>query len=184
MGGTALGFVLGSFLTRPVAGAPAEEKLEYLISLIEEIASLQNDNKTQNNEIISLLQSIAGAGGPTITIATPWTAKEPILLLDHLAIRAAGNYQSDRMFDIRNTKRQLIKAESSLDQAATIQIIGNIVDSFNQATNVGVAAVCPAGGNISFGLGWADWIPFIGININLLVAPTAGFLTIYAVEQE
>jgi len=41
-----------------------------------------------------------------------------------------------------------------------------------------------ANDNLSVGLAWDDWHPFVGIEIVLAVAPTAGTLTISAVIQE
>lgn len=184
VGGGVVGYVLGALTTKPAYAAEPENKLEYITSLIEAIAGLLQANGDQNIQIIELLQQIAGAGGPIIDVRTPWVAKEPITLMDHIAIRAAGNYQSDKIADIRDIKRLFIKVESSLDQAATIQLVGNIVESFNLVTNVGLPVVCPANGNISFGLAWDDWQPFIGVTLNLALAPVAGVITIYAVEQE
>ena len=184
VGGGIVGYLLGALTARPAAAAASEDKLEYITSLIEIIAGLLQSNRDQNVQIISLLQQIALAGGPIIAVSTPWVAKEPVIIMDHIAIRAAGNYQSDRIVDFRNMKRLFIKIESSLDQAALIQLVGNTVESFNLVTNVGAPVLCPANGNISFGLAWDDWQPFIGVTLNLAAAPVAGVITIYAVEQE
>ncbi|MDP2323650.1 MAG: hypothetical protein Q8N51_06425 [Gammaproteobacteria bacterium] len=172
---------------KPAEAAPPEETLKYLISLIEAGVGLLEVNKNQNDQIIALLQQIAaapGGDGIVVTVLTPWKAREPEVIFDHMAIRAAGTYQSDTMVDIRDVKRLFIKAESSLDVAAQIQLIGNTINSFNLSTNVGLPAVCPANGNVSFGLAWGDWQPYIGIVITIVAPPTVGFLTIYAVEQE
>ncbi|MBA7678545.1 hypothetical protein ES703_86822 [subsurface metagenome] len=81
-------------------------------------------------------------------------------------------------------KRLVFKAESSLNQAVNLQVIGNIVDDHGRATDIGPALPLAANGNLSVGPAWDDWTSFIGIRITAAVAPTAGILTIWAVIQE
>jgi len=81
-------------------------------------------------------------------------------------------------------KRIVFKAESSLNQAVNLQVIGNIVDDTGRATDIDGALPLAANGNLSVGPAWDDWTPFIGIRITAAVAPTAGILTIWAVIQE
>lgn len=50
-------------------------------------------------------------------------------------------------------------------------------------TNI-AALPCTANGNISVGLAWDDWQPYIGVRVTAAVAPTAGLLSVWAVVQE
>ncbi|MBA7662344.1 hypothetical protein ES703_70372 [subsurface metagenome] len=179
VGGVALGIIATLLLAKPAAGAMPDEKLDYLIQLLEALAQ-------GNAAIITLLQQIAAAQeAPVVkvTVLTPWVAKEPEQIFDQ-AIRSAGTFNSDKMVDLTNIKRLLLKVESSLDQNVIIQPIGNIVDSLLLPTNVGPPLPCVANGNISVGLAWDDWHPFVGVTITTGVAPTTGMLKIWAVVQE
>ena len=180
--GTFTGLVLGLLMSKPVETAPPENKLEYLIQLMETLV--------QGNVIIiewlakiNAAQGVPGAPGVEVTVNTPWVAKEPVQIYQQ-AIRSIGVFQSDILVDMRNVKRLTIRAESSLDQAVTLQLVGNFADSFNLAVNVGPPAVCPINGQVGFGLAWGDWQPYIGVIITAAIAPTVGLLTIFAVVQE
>jgi len=183
-GAVAAGIITSLMAARPVAAAPAEERLDYLISLLEAIAKGQVT-------IIELLEKIAPAAPtptppPTevsLTVATPWIAKEPQRIFEQ-AIRAIGVYRTDVMINWTHGKRLLIKAESSLDQPAQLQVVGNISDTFSLATDIGGPVACLANGNASIGLAWGDWQPYIGVRITLAAAPASGLLTLWAVIQE
>lgn len=114
---------------------------------------------------------------------TEWLAREPETILEQ-AIRSAGVFYSDRMIDFRNAGRLYLKVESSLDQIAQIQVIGNVLDDMTLATLVGGPWPCAANGNISIGLDWDDWNPFIGVQITIGIAPTVGRLKIWYSLQE
>ncbi|GAJ05566.1 unnamed protein product, partial [marine sediment metagenome] len=100
------------------------------------------------------------------------------------AIRTIGTFYSNKMVDWTRGKRLLVKVESSLDQDVEIQLIGNIVDDMELATDIDIAKTCPANDNISIGPAWDHWCPYIGVKIAVAVAPAAGLLTISAVSQE
>lgn len=173
---TALSFV------KPAAGAPPEDNLAYLIQLLEALL-------TADGTIISLLGEIKealGAGGPPgveVTVNTRWVAKDPEVIFTQ-PIRNAGVFISDMMVNWTEGKRLLLKAESSLNQAVQLQPFGNIDNTNNLATNIGPPVACPAGGNASIGMAWGDWMPYIGMQITVALAPTDGILTIRAVIQE
>lgn len=127
----------------------------------------------------------------TTEITTLWVAKEPEEIFSQ-PIRAAGTFYSD-MVDWTKGKRLLIKVESTLDQSVQIQLIGSEIDSIETATEVtgavrrwfsDAALPCAPNGNISVGLGWGDWHPYIGVRITVAVAPTSGELKVKAVIQE
>ena len=115
-------------------------------------------------------------------VPTPWIAKAAEQLYSE-GIRTADTFYST-MVNWSTGKRLIIKVVSSLDQAVQIQIIGNNVDSRLLATDIEGPLPCVAGGNISVGLAWDDWHPYIGVQITTAVAPTAGTLTVTATVQE
>lgn len=178
----AAGGLLGAlFARRPAQAAPDTEKLDYIASLLE---TLNTTGESVLAEIKKL--TIPGGGAGIVfpeSFLTPWVAKEPVQIYQQ-SIRSIGIFQSDIMVDMRNVKRLAIRAESSLDQAVTLQLIGNFIDSFNLAVNVGPPAACPANGQTEFGLAWGDWRPYIGVIITTAIAPVSGILTIWAVAQE
>ncbi|MBA7715448.1 hypothetical protein ES703_124494 [subsurface metagenome] len=140
-----------------------------------------------NAQLIALLQQwLAAQGvepGVEVTVLTPWKAKDPEQIYSN-DIRSVGTFLSNTMVNWTEGKRILLKVESSLNQACNIQVIGNFVDDMNLATNINAALPCPANSNISVGLAWDDWHPFIGVRITTAIAPTAGILNIWAVTQE
>jgi hypothetical protein len=113
----------------------------------------------------------------------PWIAGE-IMELHRQAFTAVGTFHSSKRADWTKGKRLLIHVESTLNQAVQIQPTGNIRDAADGQTNVGFPMACPAGGTVSVGLAWDDWHPFVGVDIVIAVAPTAGELRAYAVIQE
>ena len=178
--GVGLGAGVGTYLGSRRGGAPAAppgeaERLDAIIALLQQL-------KATDDAILAALKALVLPGGPG-EVSTPWKAKEPELILAQ-AIRSAGTFISDKMVDFRNGKRLLFKVESSLDQNVTIQLVGNKADGFNQATDVDGPFPCLANGNISIGLAWDDWHPYVGVRITAAVAPTVGMLNIWSVLQE
>jgi hypothetical protein len=194
IGGTLLG-ALGGAITallaaKPAEAAPPDEKLNYLIDCLTTLVPVLAQVAESNAQLIALLQQwLAAQGVPPpgegveVTVKTAWVAKEPEEIYKY-AIRSAGTFYSDKMVDWTEGKRILFKVESSLNQAVNIQLIGNINDSKELATDIGLELPCTANGNISVGPAWDDWHPYIGVRITVAVAPTAGILSISAVTQE
>jgi len=193
LGGTALAVAIATLMAaRPAAAAPTDEKLDYLIevltALVPELAEVAEG---QTGLIAAIQQWLAAQGIPVtppvegveVTVSTPWIAKEPEQIFSS-AIRSAGTFYTDRMVNWTKGKRILFKAESSLNQAVNLQVIGNIVDDKERATDINGALPLAANGNLSVGLAWDDWHPYVGIEITVAVAPTAGILTISAMVQE
>mgnify|MGYP000539154724 CR=1 FL=1 len=190
IGGAALATVIATLIAaRPAAAAPPEEKLDYLIEVLTALVPVLAEVSERQAILIELLEQwLAAQGVPSIpgvevTVSTPWIAKEPEQIFSK-AILSAGTYYSDTMVNWTNGKRILFKVESSLNQAVNIQVIGNTTDGKDLATDIGPVLPCTANGNISVGLAWDDWHPYVGIKITVAVAPTAGILTISAVVQE
>lgn len=161
---------------KPVLAAP-DEKLDYLV----EAHTLMLQQLQKLVEIGEQLLAISGVPPVEVTVKTPWVAKEPEEIFREY-ITSADTFYS-KMVDWTQGKRFMIKVESSLDKAVQIQVIGDIIDSVIKATDIGPVFSCPAKRNISIGLAFDDWQPFIGVKITTVEAPT-GILTISAVIQE
>ncbi|MBA7533603.1 hypothetical protein ES705_25844 [subsurface metagenome] len=188
VGGATLASVIAILLAaKPARAAPLDEKLDYLIEVLTTLVPVLAEVAEGQAELITVMQQwLAAQGiepGVEVAIRTDWVAKEPEQVYSH-AIRAAGTFYTDRMVNWTKGKRIMFKAESSLNQAVNLQVIGNIVDDSGRATDIGPALPLAANGNLSVGPAWDDWTPFIGIRITAAVAPTAGILTIWAVIQE
>jgi len=189
LGGTALGVAIATLLAaRPARAAPTDEKLDYLIEVLTTLVPVLAEVSERQATLIDLFEQwLAAQGiappGVEIAIRTDWVAKEPEQIYSH-AIRATGTFYTDRMVNWTKGKRITFKAESSLNQAVNLQVIGNIVDDRGRATDINGVLPLAANGNLSVGPAWDDWTPFIGIRITAAVAPTAGILTIWAVIQE
>jgi len=167
------GGIVATLLTnKPAEAAPPEERWDYLIECQEAIAMLLGN-------LITAVEGLSLA----VSVKTPWVARDPEHIYSH-DIRVAGTFQSDKMVDLTKGKRLVIVVQSSLNQAINVQIIGNYVDNIPQATNINGVLPCPANSNISVGLAWDDYHPFIGVRITTAIAPTAGILNIWAVVQE
>ena len=174
--GAGIGTYLGSRKGGAAAAPPSEaERLDAIIALLQQL-------KATDDAILVALKALA-LPGVLGEILTPWKAQEPELIFQQ-AIRSAGTFFSDKMVDFRNGKRLLFKVESSLDQNVTIQVIGNHTDSFNLATNINGPLPCLANGNISIGLAFDDWHPYVGVRVTAAIAPTVGMLKIWSVMQE
>ncbi len=187
VGGTLLGVFSALLLAKPASGAMPDEKLDYLIDLLTALLPILATVAEGQNSLISLMEQwLAAQGiepGVELTVNTIWKAKEPEELYDQ-PIRSVGTFVTDKMADWTQGKRLLLKVESSLDQACTIQLRGNMTDSGLLPINIGAPAACPANDNISISPAWDDWHPFIGAEIVTAIAPTTGMLKIWVVIQE
>ena len=204
VGGVILGATLTALLTaKPAEAAPPEEKLNYLIDVLIALIPVLAEVAERQAALTELFEQwlaaqgipVAPAEGVEVTVSTPWIAKEPEQIFSK-AILSAGDFYTDKMVNWTKGKRILFKAESSLNWAVTLQVIGNIVDDKERATDINGALPLAANGNLSVGLAWDDWHPYVGVRITVPTAepveppppppppPTAGLLTISAVVQE
>ena len=191
IGGTLLGAAIAALLAaKPAEAAPPEEKLNYLIDCLTTLVPVLAQVAESNAQLIALLEQWLAAQGmapPTegveVTVSTLWVAKEPEEIY-RFGIRTTGTFYSNKMVDWTRGKRLVIKVESSLDTAVQIQLIGNTVDDMDLATDINGPLPCSANGNISVGLAWDDWHPYIGVKITVGADPQKGTLTISAVLQE
>jgi len=190
VGGTALAVALAALMAaKPARAATTDEKLNYLIEVMITLVPVLAEVAEGQAELITamqqwlLAQGIAPAEAIEVSVKTPWEAKVPEQIFNS-AIRSAGTFYTDSLVNWTKGKRILFKAESSLNQAVNLQVIGNIVDAKERATDINGVLPLAANGNLSVGLAWDDWHPFVGIEIVAAVAPTAGILTISATVQE
>jgi len=187
LGGAALATVIAALLAaRPVQAAPLDEKLDYLIEVLTTLVPVLAEVSERQVALIELLEELLGRPVEerlVVTTRTPWIAR-PAEQIYEAAIRSSGTFYSDYMVNWTEGKRILFKAESSLNQAVTIQVIGNISDDMKLATDINAGLPLAANDNLSVGLAWDDWHPYVGIKITVPVAPTAGILTISAIVQE
>jgi len=187
VGGAILGIIATLLMTKPVKAAPLDEKLDYLIECLTALIPVLAEVAERQASLIELFEQwLAAQGiepGVKVSVSTRWEAKTPEQIYSH-AIRAIGTFYSDTMVDWTEGKRLIIVVQSSLNQACTIQLIGNYVDDMSLAVDINAAIACPANSNISIGPAWDDWHPFIGVRITTAIAPTAGILNVWAVIQE
>ena len=187
------GAVLGGLLTalavavEKAKAAPPDEKIDYLIECLTALAQILALLADKNAQLIELLEQwLAAQGVPPgveVTVLTPWVAKEAEEIYRY-PIRTTGTFYSNKMVDWTRGKRLLVKMESSLDKEVEIQLIGNIIDDMELATDIDTPKTCPAKDNISIGPAWDHWCPYIGVKIIVATAPTEGILTISEVSQE
>ncbi|MBA7701988.1 hypothetical protein ES703_110739 [subsurface metagenome] len=187
IGGAALAATIAMLIAaRPAAAAPPEEKLDYLIEVLTTLVPVLAEVSERQATLIELLEqllTVPAEGRALLTVAAPYRAKDPEQIFSK-AILSAGTFYSDKMVNWANGKRILFKVESSLNQAVNIQLIGNVQDTKELATDINGVLPCTANGNISVGLAWDDWHPYVGVRITVAEVPTAGILTISAVIQE
>jgi len=112
-----------------------------------------------------------------------WVAGPTQTLLAPTPVRLAGTINT-RMLDWTKGTRLIIKVTSTLDQAMTVQVVGNIENAIAGALNLNAPLPCAALSNISVGLAWDDWHPYIGAALTLAVAPAVGTVRVEAVIQE
>jgi hypothetical protein len=117
-------------------------------------------------------------GGPI-----PWVAKDAVQIFRQ-EIRTADTFYGDNLVDWRRVKRGLFFIVSSLNQSVSIQLIGNLNNAKDNATDVGTAKTCPANDSIDIIPDYDDWHPYIGVKIVTATAPTSGSLFIWGVVQE
>lgn len=117
-----------------------------------------------------------------IAVSAIWEAKPAIEIFKE-AIRSAATISS-AMVSWEKGKRLVLFVDSSLNQAASIQVVGNIKNTVVGSVSINAALNCAANSKISVGMAWDDWMNFIGATVTTITAPTAGVLTIWAVVQE
>ena len=98
-------------------------------------------------------------------------------------VRLAGTINT-RMLDWTKGTRLIIKVTSTLDQAITVQVVGNIENTMVGAVNINGPLPCAVISNITVGMAWDDWHPYIGAVLTLAAAPTVGTVRVEAVIQE
>lgn len=118
-----------------------------------------------------------------VEVTAPWGAKD-IEEIFKESIRAAGTFYCAKMVDWSKGKRLVLRVHSTLNQSAQITAVGNIRDSRTGVAEIEPTLPCAANSDITIGLSWDDWMPYIGCKIVVSTAPTSGELEVEAVVQE
>ena len=126
---------------------------------------------------------IPGAG------ASLWFAQDPVTIYNARPA-GIGTFPST-WFNFNNRKRASVVILNSMDQAISVQLVGNGLQDFVTAVNIGAAHALAIGGPLpivptstSIGIGTNDdWIPYLGINITTLIAPASGLVNIVVYSQ-
>jgi hypothetical protein len=91
------------------------------------------------------------------------------------------------VLDISVRKRVALKVKSTLDQAVTLQLIGDLDNPMSAPTNIDGSINLPIGNvttsSAEIGLAPDDWQPFIALQMTTLVAPTVGTITVEIAGQ-
>jgi len=114
---------------------------------------------------------------------TQWEAGPTTVILAPSTVRVAGTTNT-AMLNWTKGKRLIIKVTSTLDQAIIVQLVGNTENAIAGATNINGPLPCAVSSNITVGLAWDDWHPYIGAILTHAVAPTVGTVRVEAVIQE
>jgi hypothetical protein len=184
LGGAFGGTFLAELLQKkPTVQAPDTERLNFIADLLLELIRQDGLITQGEKEILDALAALVPGGIPS-SILTPWVEdKDPDQIFNQ-AIRNPGVFFTTKRVDFRRGKRLAIRVENTLDQPLILQTFGNFTDTEIGATDINGPIPCLAAGNANIGLGWDDWQPYIGVRINVAVAPTMGFLRIWSAMQE
>lgn len=174
----------------PAVSTPKEAPWTDIQSLMlrqDTIITQQASLIAQQTEMIAYLKAISGLspGGTEITIPgyTP-ESPEPTQLVQYpYTGLAPGTFTTDGI-DFRKGWRLAIHVESTLNQAVTLQTIGNIFNSSGKASTIGVAVVLLPSANTTLTYNWNQWHPHIWVNSTIAVQPTAGTLTFWYTIQK
>jgi len=145
-------------------------RLDHLIALFEAIK-------------IPEYPGVPGAPGVPSEIIAQWIAAPTKVILAASSVRAVGTTNTE-MLDWKQGKRLIIKVTSTLDQAIIVQLVGNIENAISGAVAIPPALNCAAYSNITVGLAWDDWHPYVGAVLTHAIAPTVGTVKVEAVIQE
>ena len=118
-----------------------------------------------------------------------WISQTPVVIYSKLPT-TIGTFNST-WFDMTNLKRALLYVVSSLDQAVSVQLVGNITPDFTTAVNIGAAIslaiggplpITPASGDRGVGTN-DDWHPYLACQITTTIAPASGLITATVCSQ-
>lgn len=118
-----------------------------------------------------------------VEVTAPWETKD-IEEIYRESIRTAGTFYSPRMVDWTKGKRLVLKVHSTLNQSIQVTAVGNIRDNRTGVVEIGPSLPCAAANDITIGLSWDDWMPYVGVKIVVSTAPTTGVLEVEAVVQQ
>lgn len=144
--------------------------------------------------LLSALQAItpavpAAPGAPAApsiaavaTVVTQLTTGPTVEILRRAFSDLVGLSNSE-VIDLTKGTTLLIKVESTLDQAVSLQPMGNIVNAIDKSTPIGLPVALPAQGNTTIIISQAFWHSYIWVRVTPVVAPAQGNLVItYAIH--
>jgi hypothetical protein len=185
--GGAVGALIDSLLHPKTAGAqPGQVDLTPIEQALAAIIVQQQADAAKLDTLDSDLQSILAAIQALATGGTPPVPEDPVILWQKTITSAtpAGTPLSTPLVDFRQVRHVLFKFESTLDQAVNLQVVGDIFNTTStRQVNVGGAIALAAGDTAAAEPGWAQWYPWMGVQITVPVAPATGKLTIYYVRK-
>lgn len=159
-----------------------KDALATLISQGEETHSKLDTLASKLQELIDAFMS--GSININLQIAPGEPEAAVQLFKENIRIATGVTPLSTPLFDWRAAPRVLFKFESTLDQAINLQVVGDIFETTStRQVNINGPIALPANGTASAGLDWADWHPYVGVQITVPVAPTTGYLQIYAIRK-
>ena len=90
--------------------------------------------------------------------------------------------------DITLSQRVAIKVKSTLDQAVTIQLIGDFFNPMDTPTNINGPIAVPIGSitpsSAEIHLAYDDWQPYLAVQLSTLIAPAVGTVTVWLAGQD
>jgi hypothetical protein len=128
-----------------------------------------------------------GAGGGQVGI---WISQAPVILYNAMPVGVGDALAL--WFDMRDIKRAMVNIISTLDQSVVIQLVGNGVQDYPSARDMGAPQNVAIGGPlpialsaIDIGVGINDdWHPYLGVIITTAIACASGLLTITVYSQK
>jgi hypothetical protein len=159
------------------------ERLAAGISSTDDFLRLTNILLARQNQLIQALTG-GGDGGGGGTVIIPKLGIRAVQLIKNVALSDVDTIVNPaEMADCRAANRVIIQISNTLNQQVRATVIGNIASGYFGA-DIMYEFLCPAGKSRSYGLKLEEWRPYVGVQVQALVAPTAGNLNAVAIIQE
>jgi len=160
------------------------ERIMAGISSTDDFIRLTNIILKRQND---LLEVIAGQspGGGDVNVTFPKLAIHSVSLLTNVVLRDTTTIAKPgtELADCRGANRVVVRVTNLLDQVVRVTITGNLSSSV-EGTDILYQFNCPVSESRSYGLKLEEWRPYIGLEAQALVTPTAGNLNAIAIIQE
>lgn len=163
------------------------ERIAAGISSTDDFIRLTNVILARQNDLLALLAGQqpppvnGGDGGQLPTY--PQLGIRSVGLIKAVSIRATDLVYPGEMADCRAARRVLVHINNALDQTIRVTIIGNIASNYSGSSIID-EDICASGEKRTYGLKLEEWMPYIGVQVQALVAPTTGNVDAVAIVQE